>query len=196
MIVYIFWHRPRPRTERARYEALLAGFHQALAASPPAGFRGSSCHRLAKLPWLGEGPGYEDRYFLTGSEGLDPLDAAAVDVVRRSLHDSAAELASTGAGGLYRRLREGRSEEGRAGEAWWLEKPPDVPYAEFLPRLEEWAPAGVQIWQRQMVLGPAPEFCLVGSAASLPPGRVPGEASVVRLTRTPVWPPVSPEAAG
>jgi hypothetical protein len=39
----------------------------------------------------------------------------------------------------------------------WCAKPAGVSYSQFVARL----PSG-ETWQRQMVLGPAPEFCIVG----------------------------------
>lgn len=188
MIAYIFWHTPRQETPLARYEAFLIGFHQALAASPPESFLGSTCHRLETIPWLGDGTGYEDRYFLTGSEGLDRLDTAAVDAIRRGLHDAAAELSSTGAGGLYRQVRPGFLDRGCESEALWMEKPPGVAYADALADLETRVPEVVQIWRRQMVLGPAPEFCLLGPPGTFPRRHSAGSEGAVRLRRCPVWP--------
>jgi hypothetical protein len=43
----------------------------------------------------------------------------------------------------------------------WCSKPAGVPYPAFLATL----PA-VETWQRQLVLGPAPEFCLLGVDAA------------------------------
>lgn len=65
-----------------------------------------------------------------------------------------------GAGGLYLRLSEGGAQ---ARQVSWFAKPAGMSYADLLARL----PPG-EAWQRQMVLGPAPEFCLLGVAP--PPG--------------------------
>jgi hypothetical protein len=43
----------------------------------------------------------------------------------------------------------------------WCSKPAGVSYAEFVTRL----PDG-ETWQRQLVLGPAPEFCIIGTDAA------------------------------
>ena len=91
-------------------------------------------------------------------EALGRLNEAAVAGHRRDPHDGAARLAGGGAGGLYRRLSEGREPD---GAVTWLSKPAGTSYADFLGRM----PAGVELWQRQMVLGPAPEFCLAQAAA-------------------------------
>jgi hypothetical protein len=64
-------------------------------------------------------------------------------------------------GGVYRRLSDHPA--GAVERASWLAKPAGAAYSEFLGRF-----AGGELWQRQMVLGPAPEFCLLGAAP--PPG--------------------------
>jgi hypothetical protein len=58
-------------------------------------------------------------------------------------------------------------------------------YAEFDSRVAgDSGPGGVSLWRRQMVLGPTPEFCLVGD-------HEPGfgeEFSALPVERRPVWP--------
>lgn len=205
MIAYLFWHRPGGGTVPASYEALLGAFHQSLAADPPEGCLGSTCHRVTPLPWLASGrppagrarreggSGYEDRYFLEDASGLDPLDRAAVTGAREEAHAAVAELADTGVGGLYRLRREGYAEEGRPADGLWLSKPRGRPYAAFLEALERLVPPEAQIWQRQMVLGPAPEFGLVGPPDAFRPGRFNSDWNPVLVRREPVWPPKESE---
>jgi hypothetical protein len=87
---------------------------------------------------------------------LGALNEAAVTAARQAPHDAVARLAAGGVGGVYRRLATAAAEIDRVV---WCAKPAGEPYAAFLGRL----PA-VEAWQRQMVLGPAPEFCLLGPA--------------------------------
>jgi hypothetical protein len=165
MLAYLFWHWPSPAVEPARYADALVAFHRSLAAAAPPGFRGSRAYELAGAPWLPAARAYEDWYLLDDFAALGALNDAAVSGARQGTHDAAARLAAGGHGGVYRRLAEGRAPA--APWTTWCAKPPGVTYAEFLPRL----PAA-ETWQRQLVLGPAPEFCVVGVDAAAALGGV------------------------
>jgi hypothetical protein len=173
VFAYVFWHRPAAGVDPAAYEEALAEFHRALATAPPAGFAGSCCHRFDELPWLGEGgPGYEDWYLVPGWTALGELEAGAVRGAVRPPHDRAAVASAHGAGAIYG-LAGGAAEAPASGERAWFAKPADRDYRE-LDRLL--APClgvgggGAALWRRRLVLGPAPENCVVGKAAgALPP---------------------------
>ena len=172
MLAYLFWHWPRPQVEVARYEAGMLAFHRSLAADAPSGFRRSLTVRVGPAPWLqGETQGYEDWYVVADSAALDPLNAAAVSGGRRGPHDGVAYAAAGGSGGLYR-WQWGALDLAEAGSATWLGKPDGVSYADFGARLRGWVgERPVALWQRQMVLGPAREFCLLScEELSLPEG--------------------------
>jgi hypothetical protein len=171
MLAYVFWHSPATGADRADYERLLAAFHAALAAEPPPGFAGSSAHAVDGLAWLG-GEGYEDWYLVERWEHLGALNEAAVDARHGPAHDAAAGAVGAGSAGVYR-LRAGATPLPREGDALWLHKPRGVPYPEFRARIDS---HGGAVWERQMVLGPAPEYCLI--APSRPPDDV--AASVLR----------------
>ncbi len=146
MLAYLFWHRPGPGVPPAAYEAMLQAFHAALAADPPAGFSCSRTHRLDAAPWLpGEGQAYEDFYVTAGWSGIEALEAGAVSGSRKPAHDAAAAAASAreGAAGVYRH-RAGAA-DGRGSVASWG------------------ARSGGAVWQRAMVLGPAPEWVVLGT---------------------------------
>lgn len=162
MLAYIFWHWPRPQVAKGEYEADLVAFHGALAAEPPPGFRRSLTFRVGPLPWLGDGVGgYEDWYVVDDSAALDPLNAAAISGRRRPSHDRAAQAAAGGAGGLYR-FQRGDLDLAEARYATWVGKPDGMRYAEFDARLREAVgERDYALWQRQMVLGPGHEFCLL-----------------------------------
>jgi hypothetical protein len=149
MLAYVFWHRAEPGAEG--YEERLVAFHQALQAHPPAGFVTSHAFRLDDAPWLpGEGAPHEDWYLVADWAALGQLNLAAVSGARSAPHDAVAALARQGQAGIYAPLHGG---EPAAGEVVWLAKPDGMSYADFHAELAE-RPA----WQRQMTLGPAPEY--------------------------------------
>jgi hypothetical protein len=150
MLAYVFWHRPLGDADLASYEEAQRAFHVALGLS-------SACFRLARLPFGEESGGYEDWYLVEGWEALGDLNRDAVDSARRADHDRAASHAANGWGAVYSLARGPASiPEG----ARWLDKPRGTPTDRFLASLAE-----ATVWQRQMVLGPAPEFCAVSPAS-------------------------------
>lgn len=58
MPAYVFWHWPKPNTNREAYEGWLSAFHATLAREPPPGFLRSAVFRLARTAWLPQS-GYE-----------------------------------------------------------------------------------------------------------------------------------------
>lgn len=156
MLAYVFWHWPSPGVEHDRYAERLVAFHRALRGGPPPGFRGSRVLAIDGAPWAPGSPAYEDWYLLDDFAALGALNEAAITAARQAPHDAVARLAGGGAGGVYRRLRPGGAVP---GEVRWLSKPAGEPYATFLARLPP-----TECWQRQLVLGPAPEFCVFGPA--------------------------------
>jgi hypothetical protein len=146
MLAYVFWHQPQRGVDPIGYEEAQRTFHSALELT-------SACFLLAELPFGDKGSGYEDWYLVEDWEGLGELNSAAVDSVRRPDHDRAASGIAHGWGGVYSLLRGPASiPEG----VRWLDKPRGTPTDRFLGSLAE-----VTVWQRQMVLGPGPEFCAV-----------------------------------
>jgi hypothetical protein len=160
MIVYVFWHWPE-RTEG--YEAGLLEFHRRLAGASPPGLVGSAAYRVEGLPWLGAGHGYEDWYVVGGFGDLEALNREAVAPGLRPYHDRPAQAAAGAAGGLYAE-HTGTLDLG-AEAVTWLSKPKGTPYPDFYASL----PPTRFLLRRQMVLGPAPEFCAAGD---LPDGLV------------------------
>ena len=171
MLAYTFWHWPRSDADPADYEARQRAFHEALAAEPPPGFHGSAIAAVTGAPWAAGGTAaYEDGYLVADFTALGVLNEAAVSRSRSRPHDAAASLAAGGAGAVHA-LRAGAPVP-RPEAAHWLSKPADTPYGELLARLEPLVrAAGGALWMRQMVLGPAPEFCVhAGAGLALPPG--------------------------
>jgi hypothetical protein len=151
MLAYVFWHRPKSGVDTAAYEEAQREFHTSLEV-PSASFR------LVTLPFTG-GSGYEDWYLVEHWAAVGVLNDAAVDATRRNHHDRAASLAADGWGGIYS-LERGAGTIPDGVE--WLDKPRGEPSEEFIASLPQEA-----VWRRQLVLGPAPEFCVAvpGSTA-------------------------------
>lgn len=186
MLAYLFWHWPKHHVETGAYEQSLGLFHKTLASVALDSFYGSVVFRVKGTPWVSLEPRvYEDWYLLEGSFALDLLNEAAVSGSCREPHEEAARAAAGGVGGLYR-LKSGEPTVAESHFATWLTKPPGTSYQDFYSRIEPWTSrSGPSLWQRQMVLGPAPEFCLLGTDRLQLPASL--EPAVVE--RALVWPP-------
>ena len=174
MLAYIFWHWPYPQVATADYERDQLAFQRALATAAPDGFVESAIFRAAAAAWLPAGrPVYEDWYLVDDFAALGPLNDAVVAAVAQAAHDRAAAGAEAGAGALYR-LRSGDPRIDGTLVAHWITKPREMRYADFDAGLAGLlAEPAVSLWRRQMVLGPAPEFCLLAPRElTLPPGLV------------------------
>lgn len=158
-LAYVFWHRARDGTVVDSHESALREFHRQLAAAGVPEFQRSWTLALARVPWLGDRPGYEDWYLVDSFAALGALNTAAVGDTLRGAHDAAAVAATDGTAGVYALLR-GEPRPQRHAE--WMSKPDGVGYPEFLATL----PAGGVLWQRQLTLGPAPEFVLTDASRS------------------------------
>lgn len=150
MLAYVFWHRPSP--EAVEYEAALRAFHAALRESPSQGLRDSACFRV-DVPWC---DGYEDWYLVDDWAALGVLNAHAPVLAE---HAPPASMSDWGAGGVYRLIAGGSALD--ATSACWTSKPAGTPYDGWHAQLPQRS-----IWQRQLVLGPAPEYCLPGEPGS------------------------------
>ena len=184
MLAYVFWHWPRAGVRGEAYEAVQRAFHAALGAAPPPGFLGSRSAAVDGAPWAaGGGRAYEDWYLLDGSVALDPLNEAAVSASRQGPHDAAAAAAGGGTAGLYL-LRAGTAQAPPRSAAWF-DKPAGMSYAALYALLSPLIEAERgALWGRQMVLGPAPEFCLQTVREVELPGPIRGVMLDCRL----VWP--------
>ena len=182
MLAYLFWHWPENPAEASGYEAGLAAFQTQLVATGSEGFHGAASYRVEGAGWLPGGRGYEDWYLLDGSFALDPLNQIAVSPDLRAAHDRPALAAGGGAGGLYRLIEDRQAPEAPTAGTWFS-KPKRLRYPEFYELAAEFTQApGRSFWRRQMVLGPAPEFCLLGDDWP----DLPMDWSPIRVTRTAV----------
>ena len=149
MLAYVFWHRPAPGSYD--YEARLTAFHDVIGVE-------STWHRVEGLPWMGGLDGYEDWYLVDDWAGLGGLNHRAVSGARRAPHDAAAGDAEWGIAGLYA-LKRGTPDLHRVTHAAWRSKPAGLSYEAFEANLP-----GRSVWQRQMTLGPTPEYVLLDDA--------------------------------
>ena len=143
-LAYVFWHWP---AQRALYEERMEAFHGALERP------GSVTFRLDRAPFDDPEPPYEDWYPVADWADLGALNDVAVSGPRRAPHDAVAAMSRKGAGGVYR-LIAGAMPLGEVTHAAWTATPPPQP-----------PPAGA-VWQRQLVLGPAPEYAVLGASPS------------------------------
>ncbi len=164
MLAYVFWHQRNKTAVREEYQARLKEFHQILQEQKPQGCFFSLVLEMARLPWMPEGSEvYEDWYVLENSAALDLLDEAAVTGACREPHNRIAQLAGNGTGGLYR-LKSGEIDATQlAGirSVAWFNKPTGMSYDNLhvLLHRSQIEHRG-SLWQRQMTMGPALEFCL------------------------------------
>jgi hypothetical protein len=181
VLAYVFWHAPAAGADVPDYEDALRRFHGVLRDDPPDGFVRSAALRVRGAPWLPDAAGYEDWYLVEGFADLGRLNEAAVSGRRQDPHDVVAGRSGHGAGGVYALW--GGTPEVTPGRATWFAKAPGTTYEEL--RSARPAPT----WQRQLVLGPAPEFCLFAGGPT-PPGASP----VATTTTEAVWPASTPPA--
>lgn len=181
-LAYVFWHWKKAEVAAKEYELRQRAFHAALASAPSPGFHGSFSVGLSDAPWA-VGDVYEDWYMVQDFSALGSLNEAAVSASRTVPHDAAAAIASGGVAGLYG-LRCGTALR-QPKYAHWFGKPDGMRYGELFALL---APVVDQaqgaLWMRQMVLGPAREFCLHTEV----PISVPAVFNVLGIPLRQAWP--------
>jgi hypothetical protein len=163
MLAYIFWHVPLPRISPSDYEAALLGFQRDLATMPPQGLASCATYQISGVPWLDGGSGYEDWYFIDSSAALDALNEAAVAPLRRGVHAAIASKMDFGHGGLYRHVF--GEEQPLGGRVVWLRRPRGIDYEPVLRGIADGSSGFLSCWRRQMVLGPADEFAVIGTSS-------------------------------
>jgi hypothetical protein len=194
VLAYVFWHRPAAGVAQDSYERALEHFHRSLAHRPPSGYQGSAALRLSELPWLAplegreEAPGYEDWYLVDDWSAVGVLEEAAVSRGHQTAHDAAAARTGSAAGAIYR-LIEGCPRLDTEHAVWVKHKPGHKPPSLGALLGDGMAPERDGLWRRCMVLGPAPEHCLLAGepTAGAAPGRLPEGWSARTLVRETVW---------
>lgn len=198
MLAYVFWHRPQDDVTIEAYEQAQIAFHRSLEHAPPSGFQSSAVFRVAGLPWFA-GPGYEDWYFVEDYTALGVLNIAAVSHGHRTVHDAVAHRFGAGAGGLYGLIEGHPPVEPGAfdGEsvAIWVGRSPGVQRRALGELLGDGMDSRhASLWRRQLVFGPAPEFCLLcgdrsklGLPAGVAPTRLPEGWTASVFAREALW---------
>ena len=169
---YVFWHWPRPGITQRRYERKLVAFQDSLKANGPEGLVDVLSFRVQGLPWANaRSRSWEDWYVVRDFAAMGALNDAAVSDANREAHDEVASQASGGAGALYK-MRHGNLVLADARFETWIRKPAKTTYQAFLERLSRAvADRRTDLLQRQMVLGPAHEFCIHSETPfDIPPG--------------------------
>jgi hypothetical protein len=184
VLAYVFWHWKQVEITATDYEHYQRAFHAALAAGPSSGFLGSFSVCLAHSPWAaGGGEAYEDWYLVQDFGALGLLNEAAVSASRAAPHNAAAAVAAGGTGGVYQ-LRCGAALR-QPQYAHWFGKPDGMPYSDLFAQLAPVVEQGQgALWMRQMVLGPAREFCLHAAV----PLSLPSIFSALIIPLRQVWP--------
>ncbi|MGE5644985.1 MAG: hypothetical protein ACM336_04250 [Acidobacteriota bacterium] len=185
MLAYVFWHWPKDGVETKAYENALGRFHQALKGDDaPDGFISSASFRIARTEWTPRDTAYEDWYLLTDFDALGNLNEAALANARAMPHVEAAAQSEGGAAGLYGSIA-GQSRLTPVRFAAWLSKPRGMTYKDFFAALApHTTKPDITLWQRQMSLGPAREFCLHATGQH----ELPEEFRPHWIELTPVWP--------
>jgi len=195
VLAYVFWHRPAAGVEQDAYEQALERFHRSLAHRPPSGYHGSAALRLPELPWLAalggaedDAPGYEDWYLIEDWSTVGVLEEAAVSRGHLTAHDDAASRADAAAGAIYR-LVEGCLQLDAERAVWVKHKPGHEPPSLGALLGDGMAPERDGLWRRCMVLGPAPEHCLLAAEASAgtASSRLPAGWIAQSLARETIW---------
>jgi hypothetical protein len=157
LLAYVFWHWPRTEVQREQYERALVEFYKALRIVKPQGFVDCFGHRLDTFPWKAPvSNGYEDWYLIEDFQSLGILNETAVSGKMKEPHHAIASLAAGGSGGMYR-LKGIRYNE-QVQFSTWFPKPAGMSYHDLNSILNTLDHS--YHWQRQLTLGPAPEFCV------------------------------------
>jgi hypothetical protein len=147
-LAYVFWHWP---AQTEGYERRMQEFHSALARP------GTATFRLDRAPFEHEDPPYEDWYPVPDGAAIGELNDRAVTGARKGPHDAVAAMSRKGAGAIFRLIEGAIALSDVTFAAWLDQRPPNT--------------AGAALWQRQLVLGPAPEYAvLAGSPVDVPDG--------------------------
>jgi hypothetical protein len=189
LLAYLFWHSPREDTTDI-YEQAIERFHRSIARQPPVGFLGSACYRAGSIPWLGGTSGYEDWYLVEDYTALGVLNEAAVAQGHVSAHEQAARALGRGTAGLYR-LCEGAIKSRDVSLSIWVTAAHASGHDAVAGLLMADGSDGehTALWRRQLVLGPAPEYCLLAACrpSGVLPSRLPKDWAALELRREALW---------
>lgn len=164
MLAYLFWHARPDNISAAQYEKTLLHFGAALADAKVPGLLDNTSYSVGTTPWLGEA-GYEDWAWLDGFASLEALNEHAVTGPMKQPHDAIAQMTRHGGFGALYSLVAGEHRPLGDSKVIWLSRPRGIDWRRALRAIVDSADSDVTAWRRLMVLGPAPEFALVGPPA-------------------------------
>jgi len=184
MLAYLFWHWREAQIAPQIYQEHLIRFHKTLSEHKPNGLLSSRVLLLEQAPWIGRSERtYEDWYIVENSGALDLLNEGAVSGFRKEPHQQVARWAAGGMGGLYRH-HTGDLNSTAPRVTYWFAKPSGMTYETLYETLEPTIQqTGGSLWQRHMVLSPAPEFCY----QSPHDHQLPDVISSLVVSVTPLW---------
>jgi len=186
VIGYAFWHIAEDESNYSLYEETLIRFGEALSESNIPGVLGCASYAIHETPWVDEpghlaAPSHEDWVWLTDSSVLETLNDRAVSHDMAAPHGAIARITKhRGFGSLYY-LVDGEHSMLSDSTVYWLARPRGVDWHEVMAAIVSSTCSKVCVWRRLMVLGPAPEFAIVG-----PPGLaldIPGDWNATAVNR-------------
>ena len=135
-------------------------FYEALRTVKPHGFVDCFGLRLDSFPWKAPvSNGYVDWYLIEDFHSLGVLNESAASRTMTEPHQAVASLAGGGSGGVYK--LNGAKYHDRFQFSTWFAKPTGMSYRDLNSILNTLGHS--DHWQRQLTLGPAPEFCVHSS---------------------------------
>lgn len=183
MLSFVFWHWPKPGVEEERYATALCRFLESLRENTEV-VREATSFRLASPPGIAPPRSvYSDWYVVEDFTALGEMKAAAVSGNNKRPHDEIAAMMDGGAGSLYG-LRAGSPGVVLSfRHTYWFSKPAGMTYAELDGLLQDGVARGAfALWQRQLVFGPTPEFCVTAGA----PVTLPAQLAASHRALTPI----------
>jgi hypothetical protein len=183
MLHFVFFHWPQLTVDRGVYKERLMHFHERLReALPRAGYPGSVVFEMDNPPGvLFQGRLFSDWYAVNAWNFIERFKTTAVGEVVTE-HNAVAQWMAGGAGAMYDVRGGTNAPPVAARSSYWFSKPPGMSYAALDAQLAPLiAMPDVTLWQRQLVLGPTPEFVLTSPEPLSLSGAVPAESR--ELTR-------------
>jgi hypothetical protein len=169
-LAYVFWHWPRTDVPVDAYEAKIGSFLRSLNSAKMPGLIEAFSFRVDALPWSPRRDNlYEDWYVVESFSALGALNEAAVGGDSRGPHDLIAKDYMKGAGAIFKEINDSLH-LGESRYATWVEKPIGPSYQSYYDDLARVVGSRrTDLWRRQMVLGPSPQFCVhSGEALEVP----------------------------
>lgn len=163
MFAYVFWHVRPDRVDVKTYEDAMSGFGRALRNQKIDGVIDNSSYWVDKVKWV-EAPGYEDWVWVDELSVFERLNERAVTGPMEQPHDKIAQMTKHGGYGSFYYLIDGQRKTLGDSRVFWLSRPRGIQWRDVMPKIIASATTEVSVWRRFMVLGPAPEFAIVGPA--------------------------------